>query len=83
MTLLPWPEFDRQGYMEPPDDLVADYYKELAEAALQRLKSVLDTLKRIERETFDCDDGDESDALDNISSWASMAIRSVGEVPPA
>jgi hypothetical protein len=75
MTLLPWPEFDRQGYMEPPDDLVADYYKELAEAALQRLRVAVEALKEIRSVHPLMHNGG------NWDKFVNEVIEKIGEIP--
>lgn len=77
--LPPWPVFDNQGYLDPPDDVLLEFETAKSHAAIARLKAALDTLERIRREVDNSDE--DGDSLDYVSGWVNEALTAIGAIP--
>ena len=86
--LPPFPVFDNEGFMDPPDDLLADFHKQRAEAYKARLEVAMEALNAI-----GCfDDRQGNRRLEETGSYSAFdepgsvknarnALKQIGDLP--
>lgn len=86
MTSLPkvpeWPDKPKLPVNTPwreDVNVLYDYERARAEAALARLMVAVNTLERIRREVDNSEE--DGDSLDYVSCWVREALSTIGEVP--